>query len=192
MIKPVAFLCLAIVLASCAQPAPRRGEGEPILNTPLPLGSLGHDLSLSQVVTSEDNGESRSLRVEVEVSAQRLVMVGLTHMGVPLFTLALDSQGLSTTTLNAEVLPFDPRHILSDFQLAHWPREILARDLARRGYQLRGDGKGATRSVHGAKGELLATVEYPQPGDSEADLVIQHYDLPYRLLIHTIERKEGT
>jgi hypothetical protein len=162
------------------------------LNTPLPVGSLGRDLSLSQVVTSEYNGESRSLRVEVDVSAKRLVMVGLTHMGVPLFTLELDSQGLSATTLNAEVLPFDPRHILSDFQLAHWPREVLARDLARRGYQLRGDDEGTARSVYGAKGELLATVEYPPPGDSEGDLVIQHHDLPYRLLIHTIERKEGT
>src|SRR3546814_1029663 len=116
----LAIVFLAVGLVSCAHPTAQQAV-QPLLKDPLLPATLGYHLSMSQVVASQYGGETRSLRVEVEISAERLVMVGVSHIGVPLFTLELDGQGLRTTALSAEALPFDPRYILSDFQLAHWP-----------------------------------------------------------------------
>lgn len=194
MIKLIAMVVLAAGLTGCVQvapeEAPEEGQGAPLLSTPLPPGSLGHDLSLSQIVTAEFNGERRSLRVEVEVTAGRMVMVGLSLIGAPLFTLELDSQGLKASTLEGAALPFDPRHILSDFQLAHWPRELIARELSRHGNLLLPGSDAAGREIYGPQRQLLVKIDYLQAG-GDGDLTIQHFDRPYKLQIHTIESEAG-
>src|SRR3546814_8566941 len=135
---------------------------------------------MSQVVASQYGGETRSLRVEVEISPEGLVMVGVSHIGVPLFSLELDGQGLRTTALSAEALPFDPRYILSDFQLAHWPFELVSKNLARQGYRLVGGTEASARYVYDAARKLVASVEDLRDGEGEGYLVIAHHDMPYK------------
>jgi hypothetical protein len=188
--KAAAILLLALVLGACAHPAAKPPAG-PLLGDPLPPASLGYTLSLSQVVASQYEGKTQSLRVEVEVSPERLVMVGVSHLGVPLFSLELDREGLRTTALSSEVLPFDPRYILSDFQLAHWPFELVSQDLERRGYRLVRGPKASGRYVYDAERELVASVEDLRDGKQAGYMVIEHHDLPYKLLIQTLDRSEG-
>jgi hypothetical protein len=187
----VAILMLALALAGCAH-APAKPAAGPLLVEPLAPASLGYSLTLSQVVASQYEGSTHSLRVEVEVSPERLVMVGVSHLGVPLFSLELDSGGLRTTALSAEALPFDPRYILSDFQLAHWPFALVAQDLERQGYRLVRGLQAAGRYVYDGERALVASVEHLRDGKQAGYMVIQHYDLPYKLLIHTLDRSEGT
>ncbi|MGD1879200.1 MAG: DUF3261 domain-containing protein [Kiloniellaceae bacterium] len=194
MIKLIAMVVLAAGLTGCVQAVPEDAQeaerGVPLLSTPLLPGSLGHALSLSQIVTAEFNGEQRSLRVEVDITADRMVMVGLSLIGAPLFTLELDSQGLRASTLEGAALPFDPRHILSDFQLAHWPREQIARELSRHGNRLLPGTDAAGREIYGPQRQLLVKIDYP-PAGGDGDLIIQHFDRPYQLQIHTIESEAG-
>lgn len=172
-------------------PLPPADEGgEPLLRMPVSPKSLGYSLSLSQVVTSDYDGDSQSHRIEAEVKPDRLVMVGLSHLGVLLFTLELEAGDLAVTSLSAESLPFDPRHILSDFQLAYWPTEVLARELALGGYRLGDRPEDSERYVYGPAGRRLVAIEYPSSSDPDGILVIQHFDLPYKLRIRTIDRKE--
>ena len=189
--KTLGILLVFLVLASCANPSARQAT-QPLLLEPLPPESLGYRLSISQVVASQFDGETRSLRVEVEVSPERLVMVGVSHIGVPLFSLELDAEGLRATSLSADVLPFDPRYILSDFQLAHWPFELVSRDLARQGYQMDHGPQASGRYVYDAKRRLVASVEGLRNGKDGDYMVIVHHDLPYKLLIHTLDRSEGS
>jgi hypothetical protein len=189
--RRLVILFLALVLAACAHPTAKPPAG-PLLGEPLPPSSLGYSLILSQVVASQYKGTTHSLRVEVEVSPERLVMVGVSHLGVPLFSLELDGNGLRTTAVSAETLPFDPRYILSDFQLAHWPFELVSRDLERQGYQLVRGLQASGRYVYDAERELVASVEDLRDGKQAGYMVIEHYDLPYKLLIHTLDRSEGT
>ncbi|WP_340115544.1 DUF3261 domain-containing protein [Pelagibius sp. 7325] len=147
---------------------------------------------MSQVVASKYQGKTYSLRVEVEVSPEQLVMVGVSHIGVPLFQLELDGAGLRTKALKGEALPFDPRYILSDFQLAYWPFELVEKDLAQRGYILVRGLQATSRYIYDADHDLVASVEVLRAGARAGYMVIVHHDLPYELLIQTLDRTEGT
>lgn len=186
-----AYLALVLVLSACAHPAVEP-PARPLLSEPLPPASLGYSLSLSQVVASLFQGETRSLRVEVEISPEKLVMVGVSHLGVPLFSLELDSAGLRTQSYVGERLPFDPLYILSDFQLAHWPFDLVAGDLERQGYRLTRGLRPGGRYVYDGEHELVVRIEDLRDGKEAGYTVIEHYDLPYKLLIHTVDRTEGT
>jgi hypothetical protein len=186
-----AGLVILLALTACARPA-AEPPARPLLSEPLAPDSLGYSLSLSQVVASQYDGQTQSLRVEVEVSPEKLVMVGVSHLGVPLFSLELDGSGLRTQSHAGEQLPFDPRYILSDFQLAHWPFELVARDLARRGFRLARGLRPGGRYVYDSARELVASIEDLRDGKKAGFMVIQHYDLPYKLLIETLDRSEGT
>ncbi len=181
---------LAACLGSCAPLPPAGQGGEPLLRTPVSPDSLGYSLSLSQVVTSDYDGDSRSYRIEAEVTPDRLVIVGLSHLGVPFFTLELEAGDLAMTSLSADYLPFDPRHILSDFQLAYWPTEVLARNLAPGGFRLENRREDSERFVYGPAEHRLVAIDYAPSGEPEGVLIIQHFDLHYRLRIRTIGRKE--
>jgi len=132
------------------------------------------------------------MRVEVEVSSDRLVMVGVSHIGVPLFQLELDSDGLHSKAFNGASLPFDPRYILSDFQLAYWPLNLVEQNLTQQGYILVRGLEATSRYVYDAEHDLVASVELLKDGARTGYLVIQHHDLPYELLIRTLDRTEGT
>src|SRR3546814_7669394 len=84
--KSLAILFLALGLVRCAHPTAQEAV-QPLLEDPLLPATLGYRLSMSQVVASQYGGEMRSLRVAVEMSPERLVMVGVSHVGVLLFTL---------------------------------------------------------------------------------------------------------
>src|SRR3546814_9299209 len=99
-------------------------------------------------------------------------MVGVSHIGVPLFTLELDGQGLRTTALSAEDLPFNPRYILSDFQLAHWPLELVSKNLARQGYRLVGGIEDSARYVYNADRKNVASVEDLRDGEDDGYMQI--------------------
>jgi hypothetical protein len=184
-------LVLVLMLGSCASTEPHLPV-QPLLATPLPPESLGYRLSMSQVVASKYKGETHSLRVEVEVSPDRLVMVGVSHIGVPLFQLELDHLGLRTKTLSGESLPFEPSYILSDFQLAYWPFDRVQQELAQQGYILVRGLKATSRYIYDSKQQLLASVEILSDGSRAGYMVIEHHDLPYQLLIQTLDRTEGS
>lgn len=185
------LFALVLLLSGCVSAQPVQTV-QPLLATPLPPESLGYRLLMSQVVESRYQGDSRSLRVEVEVSPDRLVMVGVSHIGVPLFQLELDEAGLRTKTLSDQQLPFDPRYILSDFQLATWPFDLVEQELARQGLVLKRGVGAASRYVYDSNHGLLASIESPTEGPEAGYMVIEHHDLPYRLLIQTLDRTESS
>ena len=118
-------------------------------------------------------------------------MVGVSHIGVPLFQLELDADGLRSKELNGASLPFDPRYVLSDFQLAYWPLNLVEQGLARQGYILVRGLEATSRYVYDAEHNLVASVEVLKDGARAGYLVVQHHDLPYELLIRTVDRTEG-
>ncbi|WP_193370918.1 DUF3261 domain-containing protein [Pelagibius marinus] len=182
------ILLLLLATASCAQHRTGVAVG-PLLREPLPVEGLGEPLSLSQVVTSIYQEKTHSIRVETEVSPGKLVMVGVSHIGIPLFEAALEGGELDFRALGEAELPFDPRYILSDFQLAYWPFGEVKRVLAQRRYKLEhGEGEG-DRLVFDEKTTLIVRVHHEQGEGEGADLLIEHYDLPYRLQIKTLKRE---
>jgi hypothetical protein len=183
----------AMVLAGCAGGIPGAQESVckdgQFLN--LAPSSLGYSLSLSQIVTGQHNGGSHTMRFEVEITPKRVVMVGLSLLGVRMFTLQQDAGGLKVDALNAKGLPIDPCYVLSDMQLTYWPVGVLSRALAPRGLRIKGQGKGARRRVFAADGALLIEIIYPLSPGNSGETVVRHLDLPYRLIIKTLEKRVG-
>ncbi len=181
----------ALVVTGCATvPQSPNGEPGPLPYVMLPPESLGHGLSLSQVVTGDYGDESYSMRFEVEVTGDHLVMVGLSHLGVPLFLLKQDAEDFSVQSFTADQVPFDPRHILSDFQLTHWPEAALTRALAPQHLRLEDEPDQSTRRVFDAGGRLLIEISHPGRPSAADETIVQHFDRPYRLRIKTLEARE--
>jgi hypothetical protein len=181
-----ALIPILLAIAGCAQlppPAPRTG---PLLEPPLAPATLGQELTLSEVVTGDYGDHSYSMRVELEITPERLVVVGLSHLGVPLFTLEQTAADLRVQSNGRGSLPLDPAWMLSDLQLVHWPAGVLADALAARGLRLEDQPGDHRRRVVDRGGRALVEIVYPAPGAEPAVTTVRHLDHPYRLEIVTI------
>ena len=197
-----------LFLAGCAgTPAVSGSACEGPTSLDLAPASLGYSLSLSQVVTGEYGGDSHSMRFEVEITPKRVVMVGLSHVGVRLFTLKQDAAGLRVESLAAKGAgngagngagrparmggAIEPCYILSDLQLTYWPEGVLRQALLLKGLRITGDGKGPgpRRRIFGPDGALLIEITYPVAPGNAGETVVQRYNPPYRLRIKTLQKR---
>lgn len=149
-------------------------------------------MTLSQRVVGEFDGQKRSFRIEVEVTPTHLTMVALTPFGVPLFSLMQSSEQIKVDTFSREPLPFDPRYILSDFQLAHWPVPILKPKLISVGLYLKEENWGRLRKLLGKRNKVLAEIHFVRHTRDRVDIVIEHFDFPYRLQIETLKSYQAS
>jgi hypothetical protein len=147
---------------------------------------FGRPVVLDQVVTGRFQGQSRSMRVRVEITADRISMTALSHLGLPLFALSHDGTQLETAN-DGNQLPVNPRHVLADFQFAFWPAERLGPALRERGLTLKIDADGARRLYNGNDALLARTVGPPvdHAGDPVSELVVIRIIPPYELSIRT-------
>jgi len=195
MIRQIFTGVMLLILTGCAlstpEPNVKRDTGAALIQALLPPASFGGSLSLSQLIVGEFQDRQQSLHVEVEVTPARLVVVALTTVGVPIFTLEQIGTEITLETLGDESLPFDPRHMLSDFQIAYWPKDALAAAFQSMEMILRGDAADGLREVLSVDNAVLVAVTYPKGADRMGDIVIEHFDPPYRLQIKTFKSSEN-
>lgn len=185
------ILALVLLATSCAgTSAPEIIERQPPRFLSLPPESLGRSLSLSQLVTGEYDGQIYKMRYELDITPARLAMVGLSPLGVTVFTIVEEKGELAIETLVKGEAAFDPRYTLFDLYLTYWPSEVLQAALSKIRMRLDETTDGSVRRVRGADGELIAEVTYPPKHKKNGEIIIQHFDFPYRLRIETLKREE--
>lgn len=145
--------------------------------------SLGRSLSLSQLVTGEYDNQTYKMRYEVEITPKRLAIVGLSPLGLTLFSLIQDRGQTTIKTFTNKRAVFDPRYTLFDLYLTHWPAEALQAALAPLRMRIDESSDGSIRRVRAASGDLIAEIVYPAKYAKKGEIVIQHFDIPYRLRI---------
>ena len=177
---------LLLALAGCAAAPASPERTGPLLDPPLSPASLGRDLSRGELLTGDYGGRSRTMRVEIEVTADRLVVVGLSLAGVPLFTLEQTAAGVTVEGAALGRLPFDPAYILADLQLVHWPGDVLGPALAARGLAV--EERAGRRRVIDRDGRLLVEITY---GRADDVTTLRHLDHPYGLCIEAIDGTAG-
>jgi len=187
MMRKLIMAAVMAGVAGCAQAAPEPAVKDALIETLLTPASLERSLSLSQLIVGEFEDQRQSFHVEVEVTPTRIVVVGLTPVGVPIFTLEQEAGEVSVETLGAEQFPFDPRHMLSDIQIAHWPEAALRNKFRDFGLAVREAPTENLREVLGEDGMVLVAVTYLADGD----MVIEHFDRPYRLHIKSLKSKDN-
>ncbi len=182
------MISLGLLATACAGTPPREADvKEAPVFLSMPPQSLGRSMALSQLVTGEYDDQIHKMRYEVEVTPARLAVVGLSPLGVTLFTLVQEQGELTIETWAKEKAAFDPRYTLFDLYLTYWPREALQTALSSLRMRLDEDSDGSVRRVRGLDGALIATVAYPPDNLKKGEIVIQHFDVPYRLRIVTFE-----
>lgn len=184
--KSVWLILLILSTSACSGIAPldTNRQGEPRLLSLTPK-SLGGNLAVSQLVTGEFNQRIYRMRFEVEVTPERLAIVGLSPMGITLFTLVQEQGKLPIVTQGRQKPAFDPRHILLDIHLTYWPREALQTALAAWSMRLVEHADGSVRRIVGLTGERIAEITYAPEEPRTNRIIIQHFDIPYRLLIQS-------
>lgn len=183
----------AFVMAGCVAqpPAVERAAGHaPNLN--LPPESLGRSLSLSQIVTGTYGDQTRSMRFEIEIESNKLVVAALSHFGVTLFVLRQEDKKVLVDTYTDELDGIDPSWVLFDLQVTYWPGERLERALSKQRLRLEDDPKRGVRRVFGPRDELVMEVRYLDGFLVPGDIAIDHFDRPYRLLIDALEPGENS
>ena len=183
---------LVVMATACAGTPPREAD---VKETPrflyLPPESLGRSLSLSQLVTGEYGDQIYTMRYEVDITPARLAIVGLSPLGVTLFTVVQEQGKTAIETQVKEHEALDPRYTLFDLYLTYWPREALQAALSPLRMRLDENTDGSVRRVRGPDGEVIAEIAYPPKGLKKGEIVIQHFDFPYRLRIVTLEGRSA-
>ncbi|PCJ71635.1 MAG: hypothetical protein COA62_03385 [Rhodobiaceae bacterium] len=191
-----AVLSCFVLVAICAC-APARNFDSAALSrqalVELSPQSLRSNLALSQSVKGELLGEGRSVRFELDIENDRLVLVGLTHTGVPLFTVTQTGDNHVFTSTIPQNIAFAPEFLLADIKFVYWPIETL--NLAIGALQSRVVESSVNGHRHRALkdefGQTVVDVSYPKTGLASGTLVVRHYDIPYILRIKTLPAQGG-
>jgi len=184
MIRLAITLILALVVSACSVPTSQISEhddGRYFLE--LPPDSLGRNLSMSQMVTGEYANKTYRVRYEVEIVGNRLTIVGLSPVGLTLFTLIQIGDTVTIDNRLREMVTFNPRYTLFDFYLTYWPVDVLRQALEKNKMMLEINPRNKERRVHDAAGMTIATVSFPPEGKAAGKIIISHLDPPYRLSI---------
>ena len=183
----------AIVMAGCVArpPAVEEAAGHaPNLN--LPPESLERSLSLSQIVTGTYGDQTRSMRFEIEIESNKLVVAALSHFGVTLFVLRQEDKEVLVEPYTDVLDGIDPSWVLFDLQVTYWPGERLEPALSKQRMRLEDEPKSGVRRVFGSREELVMEVRYLDGFLVPGDIAIDHFDRPYRLRIDALEPGDGS
>lgn len=179
-----------LLVSGCAGTQPEKPPVKPVPQfLSLSPESLGRSLSLSQLIIGEYGGRSYKVRVEVDVTPERLAMVGLSPLGITLFTLIHDQGRPAVISNNVGQARFDPRNVLFDLYLTYWPISVLKMALEPLSLTIEEGTETAKRRIFRQDGFLVAEVVFPPIDRKGEEIVIQHFDFPYRVRIRTLEER---
>ena len=186
------ILALVLLATGCAgTERPDVTAKEPPRFLSLSPESLGRSLSLSQLATGQYGKKTYKMRYELDITPERLAIVGLSPIGVTLFTIVHEKGDLVVETLAGNEVKFDPRYTLFDVYLTYWPTKALRAALSRIGMRLDEAADGSFRRVREADGEIVAEITYPSKHLKRGEIVIQHFNFPYQLRVETLETRDA-
>ena len=152
-----AFLIPALALAACASVPTGMTSKEAVRPLVAPT-TLGADRVVSQVVRGALAEREMTINCVVTVKGGVMTVVGLSAMGVRIFTIKYDGQ--STSVDNSLPVPpqLTPERLLGDLQLVFWPLSALATPLKASGWEVTEPAPGTRRLRRDAR--LVAEVHY--------------------------------
>lgn len=145
--------------------------------------SLMQSKQVTQILRGDYADSSFTLRSVVTVDAQQLTVVGLTSMGMRVFTLKYDGQSLSEERVPQVPTALQAGQLLNDLQLAFWPLPALQQAWQAAGGQVSEPYPGTRRLQR--NGVLLAEVHIADDA-WQGRVWLRHFDYPYSLYIDTI------
>jgi hypothetical protein len=147
---------MLLLLAGCAAVSPIGAPKDPNapmigpgqrLNLPRP-GELGRSILATQLITARAYGQTFVMEVNISVTPERAMLVGLDPMGRRAMTLTWNDQNVS-----AEIAPWVPDSLrpgsmLADIIVIYWPESVVRKALPAGGEVLQ-EARGRTIRIGG-------------------------------------------
>ncbi|HBM88003.1 MAG TPA: hypothetical protein DD437_05635 [Rhodobiaceae bacterium] len=161
--------------------------------TGLSPGSLGSDLAVSQLVTGELLGEGNSVRFELVVDSDQLVLVALTPTGVPLFSVKQTGRDIAVEYMSQKASSLSPEFLIADVKFAYWPIETLNLAIGPFRSRVSEDQVNGVRhrELRDELGQMIVEATYPHADVPTGELVLRRYDIPYRLRVRSLSSPAG-
>lgn len=173
--------CAALLaLAACASP-PRANPA--VSSRPLvPPSSLGADRIVNQVVRGAFGARELTFNCVVTVKDGAMTLVGLSSVGMRLFTIRYDGQAVQSEMTPA-LQGLDPSRLIADMQLVFWPLSGLEKPMHAAGWQLSEPASGIRRLRHGD--QLIAEAHYGSDDPWSGRSWLVNFEFGYSLQIES-------
>ena len=198
MIKRLVFGDLAFVIlwvmAACTQdvvpPVKQVNIARNLKFSLLPPESFGQSLSVLQSLEMQYKGKTQQLLAQLEITPKKMTFVGLSPMGNRLFTVLWTGQNFSDEHLLNNIkdewpVPFEPKRILADVQLALWPNIPTQTGIKIRETALPNMSREILRSD--LKEYPIMRITYETRPFWQGLIVIEHLERNYQLSIETLQ-----
>jgi Protein of unknown function (DUF3261) len=157
LLKRLTLLLVATLCLGCAA-SPSQRSSPDVPRPLLPPSTLGAERAVNQIVRGAFGEREMTMNCVVTVKAGTMTIVGLSAMGVRIFTIKYD--GRTTSVDNSLPVPaqLTPERLLADLQLVFWPADTLVEPLREGGWQVSESAPGTRRLRRDAR--LVAEVHY--------------------------------
>jgi hypothetical protein len=189
--KQLFLLCaLGCLLAGC----PARHQHQHIAVTRqvrmslFPPSMLQERRAASQILTTNFRGKAMKMYMQVEVDESRMAIVGLTPIGVRLYSLLWDGKKVSYKPQPFFRAPIQPVYVLADFQLTFMPLATLQSALQPKGLSVsETTHKGKLERHFRSQNKLVIRIRYEHPSRWRGSIAFTHVERGYTLTIQTTQ-----
>ena len=185
------LLLLSLLLSGCARH--NLGDNRPTawlkpgVRVTLPAPGIAPAFQQQQLLTGHAKGKTQSLLVLLSADSQQLSLAGLSSLGIRLFRVTYDKNGIHTQQMMA--LPEMPpvSQVLADVMLSHWPISAWQPQLPP-GWQL--EDIGDRRELRDASGKVVTLIRYLQRGDLRESISIDQRAFGYQIQIQHLDASQ--
>ncbi|MCT4348799.1 MULTISPECIES: DUF3261 domain-containing protein [Vibrio] len=157
------------------------------LALPLPA-ELGYSLTASQLISATWETDTQQLPVQVEVTADKVVLAGFSSWGTRILSLQYQNQVIDTQVLSGlgATLP-QPEQVLFNLMLTLWPTEAWTQPLQNISWHLVDTDN--TRTVFDDNQQAIIRIEYQAKANEpklSGDIIFKHLIQGYTITIQTL------
>ena len=189
-LRTLILLSSAILLSACSTPKqdPTRPQAwlKPGTLVTLPVPGITPTISQQQLLSARVNGKTQSLMVLLNADNQKIMLAGLSPLGIRLFRLTYDRTGVKTEqSITLPELP-PASQVLADIMLSYWSIAAWQPQLPK-GWTLK--DIGSRRELRDDENELIETVQYLTRDGSRQPVTIQHHRFGYIIAIQHLDNQ---
>ncbi|MEZ8494578.1 DUF3261 domain-containing protein [Vibrio splendidus] len=184
---------VGILLTACSMVSQQPSGASVSINNdtelalPLPA-ELGYSLTASQLISATWETDTQQLPVQVEVTADKVVLAGFSSWGTRILSLQYQNQVIDTQVLSGlgATLP-QPEQVLFNLMLTLWPAEAWTQPLQNISWHLVDTDN--TRTVFDDDQQAIIRIEYQAKANEpklSGDIVFKHLIQGYTITIQTL------